>query len=289
MTPRRIAATFAVFLGLLFNLYGQAFQNLDFEATPIYAGPDPYNPLGGAYGIPGWTVSLNNITTTVWSNDYVLGATAAALIVGSNNGVGQVVDGNQSIFLAASSYGVPVGGSSTASLSQTGIVPRTAKMMEFKLGSIIGSGGGVSTNFPQNYFHLTVAGQAVPLRLLTNTVSFAVLGADVSQWAGQSVQLTIGVLVRYQSNHTETLFSGIIDDVAFVSGQPNLSISNSANSIVISWPNTGNYVLQQRNNLAASNGWTTSAYPITTNTDNTSRITVPAPHTGNLFFRLVTP
>jgi hypothetical protein len=68
-------------------------------------------------------------------------------------------------------------------------------------------------------------------------------------------------------------------------GTPNLSISHAGNSVIISWPNTGNYTLQQNSNLAASAGWATSGYPVTTNSPaGTNSITITP--TGNLFFRL---
>lgn len=71
-------------------------------------------------------------------------------------------------------------------------------------------------------------------------------------------------------------------------GTPNLAIAFvSPNSVKVSWPNTGSYTLQQNNNLAASGGWTTSGFSITTiNTTNSITITPPP---GNLFFRLSNP
>ena len=60
----------------------------------------------------------------------------------------------------------------------------------------------------------------------------------------------------------------------------------SANRVIVSWPNTGSYILQQNTNLAVSASWTTSGYPVTTNSpDGTNSITITPP-TGNLFFRL---
>jgi hypothetical protein len=68
---------------------------------------------------------------------------------------------------------------------------------------------------------------------------------------------------------------------------PLLTISHSGNSVIVSWPNTGGYALQQNNNLAAPGGWTASGYPVTTsNGTNSITITPPA---GTLFFRLRNP
>ena len=67
-------------------------------------------------------------------------------------------------------------------------------------------------------------------------------------------------------------------------GLPNLIITHTGNSVMVSWPDTGSYTLQQNGNLADSNGWGTSGYAITTaNGTNSITITPPA---GNLFFRL---
>ncbi len=71
-------------------------------------------------------------------------------------------------------------------------------------------------------------------------------------------------------------------------GAPNLTITQAGNSVIVSWPNTGSYTLQQNSNLAASAGWATSGYSITTNANGTNNITITRP-AGNLFFRLANP
>ncbi len=70
-------------------------------------------------------------------------------------------------------------------------------------------------------------------------------------------------------------------------GLPNLIITHSGHSVIVSWPDTGSYTLQQNSNLANSGGWVTSGYPITT-ANGTNSITVTPP-AGNLFFRLSNP
>jgi hypothetical protein len=70
-------------------------------------------------------------------------------------------------------------------------------------------------------------------------------------------------------------------------GAPNLSITHTGNSVIVSWPNTGSYKLQQNSNLAVSADWTTSGYSISAS-NGTNSITV-TPTTGNLFFRLSDP
>jgi hypothetical protein len=66
-------------------------------------------------------------------------------------------------------------------------------------------------------------------------------------------------------------------------GMPMLAISRAGNSVVVSWPDTGSYVLQQNSSLGAS-GWSNSNYAISTNNGASSVTLTPPP--GNLFFRL---
>ena len=75
--------------------------------------------------------------------------------------------------------------------------------------------------------------------------------------------------------------------VVQTAGLPNLTITHAGNSVLVSWPDTGICILQQNENLAASAGWTTSAYSIATSS-GTNSITISQP-TGKLFFRLASP
>jgi hypothetical protein len=69
-------------------------------------------------------------------------------------------------------------------------------------------------------------------------------------------------------------------------GVPNLTITQSGTSVIISWPDTGSYILQQNSNLAVAAGWAMSGYPVTTNSPIGSNSITITPPTGNLFFRL---
>ncbi len=66
-------------------------------------------------------------------------------------------------------------------------------------------------------------------------------------------------------------------------GLPNLTVTRAGNVVIVSWPDTGTYTLQQNSNLAGGS-WTASGYAVTT-VNGTNRITITAPG-GNLFFRL---
>jgi hypothetical protein len=69
-------------------------------------------------------------------------------------------------------------------------------------------------------------------------------------------------------------------------GLPNLTITHSGNTVIISWPDTGSYLLQQNSNLK-SGSWGASGYSITTS-NGTNSVVVTSP-TGSLFFRLYNP
>jgi hypothetical protein len=75
--------------------------------------------------------------------------------------------------------------------------------------------------------------------------------------------------------------------VVQTAGTPNLSISEVGNSVIISWPNTGNYTLQQNSNLAVKAGWAATGY--STNTSNGTNSINITPPVGSLFFRLADP
>jgi hypothetical protein len=67
-------------------------------------------------------------------------------------------------------------------------------------------------------------------------------------------------------------------------GFPTLSITQSGNSVIVSWPDAGNFTLQQNGNLATPTGWAASGYTVTT-ANGTNSISITSP-TGSLFFRL---
>ncbi len=70
-------------------------------------------------------------------------------------------------------------------------------------------------------------------------------------------------------------------------GLPNLSIAHAGNSVIVFWPNTGSYTLQQNGNLATPGGWAATAYTISS-ANGTNSVTIAAP-SGQLFFRLSNP
>jgi hypothetical protein len=66
-------------------------------------------------------------------------------------------------------------------------------------------------------------------------------------------------------------------------GAPNLLISRAGQNVVVSWPDTGSFILQQNNNLDPTD-WSTPSYTVTL-ADGTNSVTFTPPP-GNVYFRL---
>ena len=69
-------------------------------------------------------------------------------------------------------------------------------------------------------------------------------------------------------------------------GAPTLTVARSGSGVIVFWPMTPGFVLQQNPDLTTSN-WTASGYAVATN-GSIESVTV-APPAGNLFFWLVRP
>ena len=76
--------------------------------------------------------------------------------------------------------------------------------------------------------------------------------------------------------------------VQVVAAAPRLSVSEAGNNVIVSWPDTGIYALQQNSDPATSTAWTASGYPIITNANSSNSISI-TPTVGSLFFRLARP
>ncbi|MGH7976462.1 MAG: hypothetical protein ACREC8_07345 [Limisphaerales bacterium] len=113
-------------------------------------------------------------------------------------------------------------------------------------------------------------------------------GGGTSSGGNYSVSGTIGQhdAGQQMSGGSYSLTGGFwaLISVVQTAGLPDLIITHSGNSVIVSWPDTGSYTLQQNSNLSASGSWTTSGYSINT-AGGTNSITITPP-TSNLFFRL---
>jgi hypothetical protein len=132
-------------------------------------------------------------------------------------------------------------------------------------------------------FSLRVSGQSYSIDWYKIAGGGGTSTGETYQVTGTIGQPDAGVAM---SGGSYSLTGGFWSLIAVVqtAGLPNLSIAQSGNSVIVSWPNTGSYTLQQNANLALVNGWATSGYSISTS-NGTNSITITSP-TGNLFFRL---
>jgi hypothetical protein len=113
-------------------------------------------------------------------------------------------------------------------------------------------------------------------------------GASVYSLSGTIGQQDAGTAMT-GGNYSLTGGFWSLVSVVQTAGAPNLIVTHSGNSVIVSWPNTGNYTLQQNSNLAASAGWAASGYTVTTNSPpGTNSITITPP-VGSSFFRLANP
>jgi hypothetical protein len=116
-------------------------------------------------------------------------------------------------------------------------------------------------------------------------------GGGTSSGGNYSVSGTIGQpdagVAMSGGNYSLTGGFWSLISVVQTAGLPNLTISHSGNQVVVSWPDTGAYALQQNTDLAVPANWAASGYPVTT-ANGVSSVTITAP-TGKVFFRLSQP
>jgi hypothetical protein len=184
----------------------QGFLNLSFEsANP--SGYVPGNNLPTSVAFPGWTAyyssaSGTNIASTVYYDSVSAGG-AAILLEDSNapSGGGPLpIQGNFSVLLeGGNSIYNPPGEQYSASIGQTGTIPNTAKTLTF-WGNIPGG------------MQITFNGQPLSFIDISNTLNYAIWGADISAYAGQSGQLlfTAPGGLPYSTG-------GLIDNIQFTS------------------------------------------------------------------------
>jgi hypothetical protein len=111
---------------------------------------------------------------------------------------------------------------------------------------------------------------------------------------GSTVYSLSGTIGQHDAGNVMTggsyaLTGGFWSIVGIVStqGAPTLTITRVSGNIVISWPSSGSFTLQQNANLATPGSWATSGYTVS-NDGSTNSITI-SPPTGQLFFRLIQP
>jgi PEP-CTERM motif len=165
---------------LLRTGFAQSFVNLNFESADVsgYAPNSSNVPISKA--LPGWTGTYGspslgtNKTDVVW---YDGAAPVGALISvdDTNVGAGSIpISGDYSAFLFSA-------GSTSATISQTGLIPVGTMSLQVKI--VIGP--------PHQFPVVTLDGQAVRMFPLETFSNYTLYGGDASPFADQVAPLSI--------------------------------------------------------------------------------------------------
>jgi len=223
-------------LVLIRSASGQGFVNLDFESATLVQPGAQYVQFAQAF--PGWTVSIVAPLTTDALYDSMFLDSAGVSIIDTHAGylAGDVIAGKYTALLQ-SGLGYLTNGNpgfpSDTTLSQTGLVPLGTQSLQFKAW----------TGFdPSGRFAVTLGGQTLSLTILGGGTNYVLYAANVSQWAGQTAQLSFTVFAEIPHRNDEELY---LDDIQF-SSQPvsvspgtNLVAWISGGSIQIAWTPSG--------------------------------------------------
>jgi hypothetical protein len=187
----------------------QNFTNLNFESANVSGYSPGYVPISAA--LPGWAAYYGpsnhptQLSTSMVGYDGFSTGGAVMGLEDSNapNYFGPPpIQGDYSVLLQGS---IPAAGTS-ASIGQTGTIPNTAQTLTFYLGN--GFGG----------LQVTFNGQMLSLVDISNTLNYAIWGADISAYAGQSGQLLFTTPVNTSALLDNIQFSSISIPEPGVSG-----------------------------------------------------------------------
>ena len=199
--------------------------NFNFESATVADLPaGQWEFVSAKEGLPGWSVYFGtNPVTRVTHNLVSLGAANVGLL-GPNLDTRYLLDHSTAVLQAGTDMN---GELVAATIEQTGLVPLSALSLRFQTGKNPGN------NLDQNYFSVTIDGQAVPVWLLGTTSTRYYWGTDISQFAGRSASLSISSLpVNYPANGGFTL-----DNISFGSSIPEPSASGllAVGALLLSW------------------------------------------------------
>ena len=175
----------ALFVGALIltlrTVSGQNFTNLNFESARIVPDPAFYSEFGNyvvyaSNALPGWIISGFLGQNDLFYNTYSLGAPSVSIFGATNNP--PPLDGHFSVDLYGGVPGPPGNG---AYIAQTGLVPASAKSIEF-----IATGAPFGGN---TVLLVSLGGQNIPFGAISTTPDYTLCAGDVSAFAGQVEQL----------------------------------------------------------------------------------------------------
>jgi hypothetical protein len=171
---------------------GADFQNLGFEAGPVYNSPD----YAAIYPdvLPNWIVRFGNTVQPGAScNNFTLDYPVVALMSrGGSLGTNYVIAGDRSVFLQSASSDPfnPAASAINVSISQVGVVPVDAQSLVFDARNQWSS----LFPIPPGPLNVTMGGVTLPLILLASNGGNVTYAANIANWSGQTTELSIGVL-----------------------------------------------------------------------------------------------
>lgn len=194
-------------------LSAQDFINLDFESANLPAlAPDQY---GGGYvpiadAVPGWTCTIDgDEVTQVLNNAGTRGGPSLSIWGQRAVYAGGVLQGSQTVILS-SGFGGDSG--HTISLSQTGLIPSSARSLLFKAAPYVQAAPS-EPGPAEGLFSVFMGGRNLDYYVLSTGSNYAMYGASIpSEFAGTIQPLTF----------TDASFAGTwhyekLDDIQFMS------------------------------------------------------------------------
>jgi hypothetical protein len=171
------------------SVFGQGyFQNLDFEAAIVspppagYIPSDAQNPISAAEALPGWTVYEDDtICTAVWGTPG-LSVTYVSLDYDQPFGY-SALQGVYSIGLSA--YNLAPGYYTSASISQTGLIPEGTQSIQFLLQNYKLPNG----NPAGETLIVTLNGTPIPISVVSTSGYVMTMVGDVGAFAGTTAEL----------------------------------------------------------------------------------------------------
>jgi hypothetical protein len=165
----------------------QGFVNLNFESAriiPLTTGANfpPYS-VAVTNAVPGWSVFFGtNQVNQITYNDPALGSTFATLWATN----GAQISGNFSLLLQGGLT------DTSATISQTGLVPLSAASMLFEAQPTFGASAGSLIAL--------LGGQPLNFFVISANANYTLYGADVTAYAGQVAQLSFSALHGNRNN-----------------------------------------------------------------------------------------
>jgi len=172
------------------------FTNLNFDAAAATTGSAHVGDyLPASVAIPGWTALIEETPSPVIFNTITTGSSAIVLTKFGSLFSPSPLSGQFSVVLISGFTGVATPQPTSASISQTGLVPGTASSLRF-----IAQG-----DEPQ----VLASGTSLPVFLLGTTPNYNLYGTDISPFAGTEIEL------KFHRPHTANFTGFTLDDITF--------------------------------------------------------------------------